>query len=171
LKPCAWQPLGRVEEARQEVCFAGCLMRMKIAFWLFLESSIFTLSHPCGENYSCYNTLHLESQRSGTLLSVINELLDELASTKYFTKLDLRSGYYQICMVETDEQKTVFKIHSGHYKFCVMPFVLTCTLATFQVVMNTIFAHLIWMCAGFCGLCACLQSIADTTCVSSQCSV
>jgi hypothetical protein len=43
-------------------------------FRMFPESSIFTPSHPCGKNYSCYNTLHLKSQRSGTLLSVIKTI-------------------------------------------------------------------------------------------------
>jgi hypothetical protein len=70
-KSCAWQPVGGVGDARQGVCFAACLTRMKRAFLTDPESSILTPSHPCGEIFSCYNTLHLESQRSGTLLSII----------------------------------------------------------------------------------------------------
>jgi hypothetical protein len=46
-------------------------------------------------------------------------------------------------MVEADECKTVFKTHTGRYEFLAMPFGLTCAPATFQAVMNTIFAPLI----------------------------
>jgi hypothetical protein len=50
-------------------------------------------------------------------MPVVEEILDELVGTKFFSSLDMTSGYHQVRMGASEEFKTAFKTHQGHYQF------------------------------------------------------
>ena len=72
-------------------------------------------------------------------ISRINELMDELRGAKFFSKIDLRSGYHHIQIRDNDVPKTTFRCHYEHFVFLVMLFGLTNAPTTFQSCMNHVF--------------------------------
>lgn len=76
-------------------------------------------------------------------MPVIEELLYELARSKWFTNLDVKAGYHQIRMARDDVSKTTFKTHLGHYEFKVMTYGLSYAPGTFQGVMCFVLASLL----------------------------
>jgi hypothetical protein len=69
----------------------------------------------------------------------IDDLFDRLAGAKYFSRIDLKSGYYQIRIANEDVEKTVCHTRHGSYEFLVMSFGLCNAPSTFTTLMNTIF--------------------------------
>lgn len=77
-------------------------------------------------------------------LPLVASALEQLRGTRFFTKLDLRSVYNLIRIMEGDEWKTSFHTIRGHYKYLVMPYRLTNTPAVFQLFIKEIFKDLIY---------------------------
>ncbi len=86
-----------------------------------------------------YRALNKAMVKTRYLLLRINDLFDRLSGAKVFSRIDLRSGYYQIQITEGDEKKTACRTRYGSYEFLVMFFGLTNTPATFCTLMNDIF--------------------------------
>ena len=62
-----------------------------------------------------------------------------MQSARVFSKIDLRSGYYQLWIREQDVHKTTFRTRYGHFEFLVMLFGLMNVPATFMDMMQRIF--------------------------------
>ena len=74
----------------------------------------------------------------------IDDTLDALGGAKYFSTLDLCSGYHQLPMAPADTEKTAFSTPDGHYQFTVMPFGVCNGPSSFQRLMNVVLRGLIW---------------------------
>ena len=86
-----------------------------------------------------YRALNKVTVKNKYPISLIAYLFDQLGRTRYFTKLDLRSGYYQVRIAQRDESKTTCVTRYVSYEFLVMPFSFTNALVTFWTLMNKIF--------------------------------
>jgi hypothetical protein len=93
-----------------------------------------------------YSNLSALTVKCKYLVSIIDELLDELHGAAWFSSLHLRAGFHQIRLQQGEEYKTAFQTHLGHFEFRVMSFGLTGAPRTFQKVMNTTLALLLRKC-------------------------
>lgn len=90
----------------------------------------------------CVDFRHLNALtlKSKYPVPLFDQLMDELAHAHGFSTLDLWAGFHQILLQDSEQFKTAFQTHVGHYEFCVMAFGLTGAPGTFQGAMNVTLA-------------------------------
>ena len=83
-----------------------------------------------------YRKLNAMTKEAKFPLPRIEDCLDKLGKASYFSKIDLRSGYWQVKVHPDDIEKTAFRTQSGHHEFTVVPFGLQGAPSTFQRLMH-----------------------------------
>ncbi|GBG73494.1 hypothetical protein CBR_g16835 [Chara braunii] len=86
-----------------------------------------------------YRKLNAQTVKNAGPPPRIDDLLERLGGAKYFSKMDLKSGYHQISIRPNDRYKSAFKTRYGHFEWVVMPFGLTNAPTTFQATMTNEF--------------------------------
>ena len=86
-----------------------------------------------------YQQINKVTVKNKYMLSRIEDPFDQLKGASVFSKIYLRSGYYQLRIKDVDVPQTTFRTRYGHYEFLVMPFGLTNASAAFMDLMNRVF--------------------------------
>jgi hypothetical protein len=91
-----------------------------------------------------YRKLNAITKKDAYPLPRIDEMLNALSGSQWFSTLDLASGYWQVAMHPNDREKTAFVTRYGTYEFNVMPFGLCNAPATFQRLMDRVYSKIAW---------------------------
>ena len=91
-----------------------------------------------------YRKLNSVTRKDAYPLPRIDDTLDTLHGSMWFTTLDLASGYWQVGVEKRDQHRTAFSTPNGLFEFKVMPFGLCNAPATFQRLMDLVLAGLQW---------------------------
>eukprot|EP00745_Piridium_sociabile_P008697 TRINITY_DN158_c0_g1_i1.p1 TRINITY_DN158_c0_g1~~TRINITY_DN158_c0_g1_i1.p1 ORF type:complete len:1374 (-),score=188.80 TRINITY_DN158_c0_g1_i1:1054-5175(-) len=129
-----------VDKALDEMLEAKVISRSQSP-WSF---GLVVVSKKDGSKRLCvdYRKLNEITKKNSYPLPLIDDILSLLGRSKYFTTLDLKSGYWQVRMSEADKEKTAFACHKGLFQFNVMPFGLSNAPSVFMTLMSIVLGGL-----------------------------
>ena len=124
-------------------------------------SNVVLVKKPTGELRFCidYRMLNAVTVKDSFPLPRIDACMDAMEGAKWFSTLDLRSGYWQLDLDQASAEKTAFVTRKGQYQFNVLSFGLSNAPAIFQRLMNLVLAGLTWE--------VCLAFLDDVIVISS----
>lgn len=130
-----------VEDEIEKLLKAG-IIRPSQSPW---GSPITLVPKKSGETRFCidYRKVNSITIRDAYPIPLIQEIFDSLGGSKYFTTLDLRSGYWQVDVDEESIPKTAFTCHKGAFEFVRLPMGLKNSASQFQRVMNAVLSKFI----------------------------
>ncbi|XP_022830950.1 uncharacterized protein LOC111359588 [Spodoptera litura] len=129
-----------VKSMVQEMLAADIICESNSAY----ASPVLLVKKKTGDKRLCidYRALNRKTKKEHFPLPLIDDQLDRLAGHSLFISLDLASGYYQLAVGESSQDKTAFVTPDGQYQFKRMPFGLANAPSVFQRTMNKILAKL-----------------------------
>lgn len=133
-RPVRPQDLDAVRRHLQELSDAGVIRESESPF----SSPIVVVRKKNGDVRLCvdYRKLNLNTIKDAYALPNLEEAFSALTGSKWFSVLDLKSGYYQIEVDEADKHKTAFVCPMGFFEFNRMPQGITNAPSTFQRLME-----------------------------------
>ncbi|XP_049306293.1 retrovirus-related Pol polyprotein from transposon 17.6 isoform X1 [Bactrocera dorsalis] len=138
-------PLAKREDANKiiEDMHKNGVIEPSISPW---SSPIVLVKKKDGSTRFCvdYRKLNDVTKKDSYPLPRIDDTLDTLSGAKWFSTLDLQSGYWQVEIDECDREKTAFSMGDGLWEFSVMPFGLCNAPATFERLMEHVLKGLNW---------------------------
>ncbi|KAI9549855.1 pol polyprotein [Daphnia sinensis] len=140
--PSAWKQREHIEPQVKRMEDAGIIERSQSPF----AAPVVLVRKSDGTWRFCidYRRLNAITVKDVYPLPRIEDALSRLEGSKYFSLMDLQSGYWQVQMKPEDREKTAFITADGLYHFKVMPFGLTNAPSTFQRMMDVLLAGLKW---------------------------
>ena len=125
-----------IEKTVNEMLEAGIISRSRSP-WSF---PVVIVDKKDGSKRFCvdFRELNQVTKRNSYPFPVIDDILALLGKSKYFSSLDLKSGYWQVAMNDNDKEKTALACHRGLFEFYVMPFGLSNAPAVFQELMAVV---------------------------------
>ena len=148
-RPIRWAPRRmspqkiKQEEACVEEMQTGGQIELSDSPW---SAPVVLVTKKDGGTRFCvdYHRLNLATVKDAYPLPRIDDTLDMLAGKRWFSTLDLASGYWQVSLSPDAQCKTAFVTHSGLFQFKVMPFGLCNAPATFERLMDRVLQGLRW---------------------------